>query len=721
MKINNYKYLKDISFLEKIYSSKIAEHYAKVIVLNWKEEPIQEIQGRVVTGSLNIDGSSAMRRTCNITFYAESLKDSNIFNIENSVSINKKIYLEIGLTNTTLEYPDYPIIWIPCGLFIILDNQISNSEEGISISLQLKDKMCLLNGECGGTISASTQFDEHDEILYNEDGTTKTVLKKLTIYQIIQELVNHFGNEQLGKIIINDLSTRIKKVMKWGGTNPIYFIQNENQNIEKYQVIEPVLENAGTRYPAETLTQTQDENNQTIYHYWINEETPVVVDVFKYEYGQDIGYIYSDFYFPSELTAAPGDNVCSILDKIKNILGNYEYYYDLEGNFIFQEIKNYLNTSFSTVELNNMKKEDYQVNQKGRKNVYDFNNSKLLISITNSPQYNNIKNDFYVWGTRKDVSGLEIPIRYHLAIDKKPEIGNVYKNVFLYTDPEDNSKKAAIAEYYPSLEDIKEPILGSFYRIYSEDKSVKVYQYIGSKNNNGFLEVWDSKTMGAPELFSIKTQDWRTELFLQGLVAKNKGLSTTFYFTELSNEWLQLYDIKNGKFFDSVLNNPSGINYYLDFIDDSSEIGEYSVENIGTRTKVINDDSVNCLFEAAVPDRILIESGQGKETEQKIQECIEKGQKYYLINSSIFNLLSIGGTQNSAFNSIKNLLFDYTKYNQSISITCLPLYFLEVNNRISIKEEISNTYGDFLINSISISLEADGTMTINASEINDKL
>lgn len=721
MKINNYKYLKDISFLEKIYSSKIAEHYAKVIVLNWKEEPIQEIQGRVVTGSLNIDGSSAMRRTCNITFYAESLKDSNIFNIENSVSINKKIYLEIGLTNTTLKYPDYPIIWIPCGLFIILDNQISNSEEGISISLQLKDKMCLLNGECGGTISASTQFDEHDEILYNEDGTTKTVLKKLTIYQIIQELVNHFGNEQLGKIIINDLSTRIKKVMKWSGTNPIYFIQNENQNIEKYQVIEPVLENAGTRYPAETLTQTQDENNQTIYHYWINEETPVTVDVFKYEYGQDIGYIYSDFYFPSELTAAPGDNVCSILDKIKNILGNYEYYYDLEGNFIFQEIKNYLNTSFSTVELNNMKKEDYQVNQKGRKNVYDFNNSKLLISITNSPQYNNIKNDFYVWGTRKDVSGLEIPIRYHLAIDKKPEIGNIYKNVFLYIDPEDNSKKAAIAEYYPSLEDIKEPILGSFYRIYSEDKSVKIYQYIGSKNNNGFLEVWDSKTMGAPELFSIKTQDWRTELFLQGLVAKNKGLSTTFYFTELSNEWLQLYDIKNGKFFDSVLNNPSGINYYLDFIDDSSEIGEYSVENIGTRTKVINDDSVNCLFEAAVPDRILIESGQGKETEQKIQECIEKGQKYYLINSSIFNLLSIGGTQNSAFNSIKNLLFDYTKYNQSISITCLPLYFLEVNNRISIKEEISNTYGDFLINSISISLEADGTMTINASEINDKL
>ena len=34
-----------------------------------------------------------------------------------------------------------------------------------------------------------------------------------------------------------------------------------------------------------------------------------------------------------------------LLDNIKNKLGNYEYYYDIDGNFIFQEIKNYLNTS----------------------------------------------------------------------------------------------------------------------------------------------------------------------------------------------------------------------------------------------------------------------------------------------------------------------------------------------------------------------------------------
>ena len=34
-----------------------------------------------------------------------------------------------------------------------------------------------------------------------------------------------------------------------------------------------------------------------------------------------------------------------ILDKIIEVLGNFEYFYDVNGNFIFQEIKNYLNNS----------------------------------------------------------------------------------------------------------------------------------------------------------------------------------------------------------------------------------------------------------------------------------------------------------------------------------------------------------------------------------------
>jgi len=60
---------------------------------------------------------------------------------------------------------------------------------GINISLTLHDKMALLNGECGGTLPASVIFSEREDI--DEDGNIQ--ITQPTIFQIILELVNHFG------------------------------------------------------------------------------------------------------------------------------------------------------------------------------------------------------------------------------------------------------------------------------------------------------------------------------------------------------------------------------------------------------------------------------------------------------------------------------------------------------------------------------------------------
>jgi hypothetical protein len=51
-------------------------------------------------------------------------------------------------------------LWFPQGVYLIISPNISNSQSGISISLTLHDKMALLNGECGGTLPASTIFNE---------------------------------------------------------------------------------------------------------------------------------------------------------------------------------------------------------------------------------------------------------------------------------------------------------------------------------------------------------------------------------------------------------------------------------------------------------------------------------------------------------------------------------------------------------------------------------
>ena len=420
----NYEYLRDSDFLEFFDTQHLKEQYAKITVLDWLENPIQDIQGIITGGTITIDGNSAIRRTCNLSVFVNEEDYSKVLNVDNLISINKKIRLEIGFKNNTSRYSQYDMIWFPQGIFVVITPSISHSTTGTTISLQLKDKMCLLNGECGGTIPASTQFDEYETI--DENGNW--IIEKPVIYQIITEVVNHFGGEQLGKIIISDLDTRIKKVMKWTGNTPVYLINRDGSY---------------------TMTTNYSEVYGNSYQ--------------SFEYGEDIGFIYTDFTYPNELIGDAGSTVCTILDKIKSLLGNYEYFYDIDGNFHFQEIKNYLNTSHAKIELNKLNKDDYIVDMSKGKAVYVFDDSNLITSYSNNPQYNMIKNDFVVWGLKENANGNELPIRYHLAIDRKPNIGNIYE-AYVFMDETDGLQKAKIPLKYSSFESFpKKGVVNSYY------------------------------------------------------------------------------------------------------------------------------------------------------------------------------------------------------------------------------------------------------------------
>lgn len=45
------------------------------------------------------------------------------------------------------------------------------------------------------------------------------------------------------------------------------------------------------------------------------------------------------------------------------------------------------------------------------------------------------------------------------------------------------------------------------------------------------------------------------------------------------------------------------------------------------------------------------------------KECIKKGQAYSQIPDTIYNLLDIGGSSNSGYENIKQLLHQYVSYN----------------------------------------------------------
>ena len=52
--------------------------------------------------------------------------------------------------------------------------------------------------------------------------------------------------------------------------------------------------------------------------------------------------------------------------------------------------------------------------------VYNFIDNELLSSVSLNPVLNNLKNDYSIWGKRKGVGNVDIPIHYRYAIDFKP-------------------------------------------------------------------------------------------------------------------------------------------------------------------------------------------------------------------------------------------------------------------------------------------------------------
>lgn len=165
-----------------------------------------------------------------------------------------------------------------------------------------------------------------------------------------------------------------------------------------------------------------------------------------------MGYVYEDFVYDDELSLDAGSKVTDLLDKIKTWLGNYEYFYDEYGQFHFQEIKNYLNNSQSSYawdKITSTTDKDYLYETTRGKAVYTFDDSENLVSVTNTPSYENIKNDFIVEGTNT-TNNIKTTVRYHLVIDDKPEISNDgYSNILLYKDP--SSSKYVLG--YPTIID----------------------------------------------------------------------------------------------------------------------------------------------------------------------------------------------------------------------------------------------------------------------------
>ena len=420
--------LYDKEFLLKLDKSKNKTIYARITALQFNESPIEYIEGRVTGGSINIDGASAIRRTCSLTMVAQDFDYNDYY-----WGLNTKFKLEVGLENLVdSTYPD--IIWFNQGIYLITSFNTSRSTNNFTISINGKDKMCLLNGEVSGSLESSVDFGAIEE----ESADGVWTIRKIPIPEIIRNAVHVYAGEPYWNIVINDLDTYGLELLEYRYNIPMYLYRRPNSIVFDNVIIENnssvfYIEDGNGGYKDVKLkdldynhldllvdTLTGSPTPQYVYDKVDNEYIPYVFA--KIEYGQTAGYRVTDLTYAGDLIANIGESLTSVLDKIKNMLVEFEYFYDLDGRFVFQKKRSFINTLWTPIST------DEQGNYVVMENLmtasataYTFSGGELITAFNNNPNLLNLRNDYSIWGQRTGVSGAAIPVHMRYAIDNKPK------------------------------------------------------------------------------------------------------------------------------------------------------------------------------------------------------------------------------------------------------------------------------------------------------------
>jgi hypothetical protein len=279
------------------------------------------------------------------------------------------------------------------------------------------------------------------------------------------------------------------------------------------------------------------------------------------------------------------------------------------------------------------------------------------------------------------------------------------------------------------------------------DKKIHYLKYVTNEAGEGIIEVWhwddeieSFRRFSDRQVATVIAHDWRVELYFQGLGSLNKTFAKNPYSAELNAELPKFCDFSYSKprleritiagsgFPGAVLVpkytsgfkeevKQSNYEYWLDFLEgnpnDNVSIAQFNVNNIGRRTKVVTDSNSNCLFACSNPTYVLIEANGDVREQLKIAES--KNQQVIQVSPEIFNNLVLGGSRNAAYDKVRELLYQFTSFNESISLSVVPIYYLEPNTRITVHDNETGVHGDYLIKSISLPLTTNGTSSISAT------
>ena len=421
----------------------------------------------------------------------------------------------------------------------------------------------------------------------------------------------------------------------------------------------------------------------------------------KIEYGQTAGYRATDLIYPGDLIANIGESVTQPLDKIKNMLGEFEYFYDLDGRFVFQKKQAFKNTIWTPAE-NAQEKEEYAESLALASGYsYTFSEGELITQFNNNPNLLNLRNDFSIWGERISL-GQKLPIHLRYAIDKKPEIYSpievnadevaAYNDKYGVSVPPQGKLDPITSKGPGGWRDVIYCMAKDYYQYnFLDDFEIKI---IDANRENGNYQTGRT---GYEQYYADIIGFWRN------LYNPNAGQNQNQFYTDGPHKYWN----KN------IYEHPELLDFWFDFLDVEGELDQFSVKNVGARTKPVNDTNIKSIYFRETPNVVFGEDTQGK-----------NGSSYKYIqanDSQMTSMFSISSQGLSAKDKLDELIYNHSYCIESTTITTIPVYYLEPNTRICVYDNKTNLNGDYIISKITLPLTYNGLMTITATKAAESL
>ena len=178
---------------------------------------------------------------------------------------------------------------------------------------------------------------------------------------------------------------------------------------------------------------------------------------------------------------------------------------------------------------------------------------------------------------------------------------------------------------------------------------------------------------------------------------------TENYYTQVTDSDARKHWNKN------VFEAPETLNFWFDFLEASTDaaLGKYSVQNIGARTKPVNDTNVKSIYFRETPGVVFVED---------ITETVGGTGYRYIQVPNIDTMFTISAQGKSAKERLDELLYQHSYSVESATITTVPIYYLQPNTRVYLYDEATKLNGDYIISKITIPLAYNGTMQLTATK-----